>query len=72
MINKIRLQLEENKGRELDFRFNGSRNQIEEFSGVINGAYNKVFTILVDGYGIKSFSYSDILTNVLEILDNTL
>ena len=72
MIDKIRNNITNNVGIRHKFKFNGCRNQIEEFSGVINGAYNKVFTILVDGYGIKSFSYSDILTNVLEILDNTL
>ena len=69
MINKIRLQLEENKGRELDFRFNGSRNQIEEFSGFIENTYNYVFTVKLsnDRNQIRSFSYSDVLTDSLEI-----
>ena len=58
MIDKIRNNIINNVGSKHYFRFNGCRNQIEEFSGTINGAYNKVFTILVDGFGIKSFSYS--------------
>ncbi len=69
MIDKIKRKIIENVGVKHKFKFNGSRNQIEEFEGVINNTYNAVFTILVDEYSIKSFSYSDILTNNLEILD---
>ena len=69
MISKIRMDIIEKKGKILNFRHNGSRNQIEEFEGVINNTYKAVFTILVDEYCIKSFSYSDVLTRNLEILD---
>lgn len=69
MIEKIRDKVTKNVGLSHKFRFNGSRNQVEEFEGVINNTYNKVFTILVNNYIIKSFSYSDILTNNLEVLD---
>lgn len=69
MIEKIKHKIQNNVGIKHKFIFNGSRNQIEEFEGVINNTYNKVFTILVDGYTLKSFSYSDILTNNLEIVD---
>lgn len=69
MLDKIKRNVEEKKGQELYFRFNGSRNQIEEFKGVVNATYPAVFTIMVDNYGVRSFSYSDLLTNNLEILD---
>ena len=69
MMNKIKNKIMENVGIKHKFIFNGSRNQIEEFEGVINGTYNKVFTILVNDNTIKSFSYSDVLTNNLEIID---
>ena len=69
MIEKIRLKIEENKGKELNFRFNGSRNQIEEFSGIIEKTYNYIFTVKLSNEAsqIRSFSYSDVLTDSLEI-----
>ena len=67
MIEKIKNKVKNNVGIKHKFRFNGSRNQIEEFEGIINNTYNAVFTILVDEYSIKSFSYSDLLTKNLEI-----
>ena len=48
------------------FRYNGSRNQIEEFSGTITCCYKFVFTIDT-GDLIRSFSYSDVLIGVLDI-----
>lgn len=69
MMNKIKNKVKENVGIKHKFIFNGSRNQIEEFEGVINKTYNKVFTILVNDNTLKSFSYSDVLTNNLEIID---
>ena len=63
------MNLEKNKGKELKFKFNGSRNQTEEFFGTVESTYNYVFTIrLSDRKNIvKSFSYADILTDSLEI-----
>ena len=57
------------KGKVLRFRHNGSRNQIEEFEGIIVEAYNYVFTIKTTNKKeeIKSFTYSDILIDNLEI-----
>ena len=51
------------------FKYNGARNQKEEFVGKIQGAYKAIFTIKVNDYTnrIRSFSYSDILTNTLEM-----
>ena len=69
MMNKVKNKVKENVGIKHKFIFNGSRNQIEEFEGVINRTYNKVFTILVNDNTLKSFSYSDVLTNNLEIVD---
>ncbi len=70
MIDKIKNKLIENVGISHKFRFNGSRNQVEEFEGVITHTYNAVFTILVNDTSIKSFTYSDVLTKNLEILDS--
>lgn len=68
-IEKIKTNLEQNKGKILKFRFNGARNQTETFAGVISNTYNSVFLIKLDNETeqIRSFSYSDILTENLEI-----
>ena len=69
MINKVKEDIINKKGMELNFRHNGSRNQIEEFKGIILNTYNYIFTIKVlsDKEEIKSFSYSDVLIKNLEI-----
>ena len=71
MIGKIKEFVKQNKGIEHSFRFKGARNQIDEFNGVIIGIYHAIFTILVknDNNRLKSFSYSDLLTSNLEIID---
>ena len=69
MINKIKDDIESKKGKLLKFRHKGSRNQIDEFEGIITDTYNYIFTIKTvgDREDIKSFTYSDILINNLEI-----
>lgn len=67
-IEKIRSVVEANQGVERSFRFHGTRNQIDEFQGVIRDLYPAIFTIQLDNKKIKTFSYSDILTQSLEIL----
>ncbi len=71
MISKIKDTLTKEIGKPLHFRFNGARNQIEEFDGCIENTYNFIFTIktLGEKERIKSFTYSDILIENLEILD---
>ena len=67
-IKKIRMQLEQNKGKTLHFRFNGSRNQIEEFSATIIDTYPSVFIVkVIDSSLVKSFSYSDVLIRKLVV-----
>ena len=71
MISKIKNDLENQKGKIFHFRFNGARNQIEEFDGSIENTYNFIFTVktIGDKERIKSFTYSDILIENLEIID---
>ena len=69
-IATIKENISKYKGQNLRFRFNGSRNQTEEFEGKIIGIYKSVFIIESDTNNrIKSFSYSDVLVDNLEILD---
>lgn len=68
-ISKIKENLEQNKGKIIRFKFNGSRNQIEEFEGTIENTYNYIFVVRLEQNKeqLKSFSYSDVLTENLEI-----
>ena len=68
-IEKVKDKVNSYKGKNLKFRFNGSRNQIEEFEGTIINTYDAVFIIrLQDNQRIKSFSYSDMLIKKLVVL----
>lgn len=68
MIAKIRNYINNNKGIKHSFRYRGSRNQIDEFEGVITKVYPAIFIITLKNKQIKTFSYSDLLINSLEII----
>ena len=67
-IEKIKNNLASYKGKLISFRFNGNRNQVEEFTGEIIDMFPSVFIIKEkDNERVKSFSYSDILIRKLII-----
>ena len=66
MISTVRNKIKPLIGKKIKFRYNGSRNQIEEFEGTITKCYNYVFVINVGNMN-KSFSYSDILMGILNV-----
>ena len=66
MIEKIKQNIEENKGNKVKVRFNTGRNKIEEFDATVKELYNFVFTLQTETE-IKSFTYSDVLTNIVEL-----
>lgn len=68
-LEKIKKIVMENLGVMHSFRFKGSRNQIDEFDGVITNAYPSIFIITMDNNMVRSFTYSDLLIDNLEILD---
>ncbi len=73
MINKVKDNIKSKKGEKLHFRFNGARNQIDEFDGIIVETYNSIFTIkTMNKNEIKSFTYSDVLIEKLEIIEKKL
>ena len=69
-IEKLREQIRKKEGETLHFKFNGSRNQVEEFTGEIIEYYPAIFLIRLKGSPpkIKSFTYIVLLTESLEIL----
>ena len=67
-VDKVREEVELKTGEVLHFKFNGSRNQIQEFDGKIIETYSAIFVVkLVNEDNIKSFSYNDLITSNLEI-----
>ena len=65
-IEKIKKKINNLKNKKLSFKVNGSRNQIEEFEGIITETYNYIFIVETENMK-KSFSYSDVLINNIEI-----
>ena len=66
MIEKIKQNIKEYKGNKVKVRFNTGRNKIEEFDATVKELYNFVFTLQTETE-IKSFTYSDVLTNIVEL-----
>lgn len=66
-IGIIKNKIDKKLGDSVKVVYNGSRNRREEYSGVITEIYNYIFVVEVDGNEKKSFSYSDVLTNTIEI-----
>lgn len=65
-IEKVKSKIRSYKGQTMQFRFNGSRNQIEEFSATIVDTYPSIFVVCLENtMQIKSFSYSDVLIKKL-------
>ena len=65
----LREKIQQKEGKDYDFVFNGSRNQVEQFSGTIIETYPSVFLVETreENPRIKSFSYNDVITSSLEI-----
>ena len=67
MIKKIKDNIKNNIGSRVNIIYNGSRNKKEEYDGVITEMYNNIFIVKLSTDEVKCFSYSDILTNTIEI-----
>ena len=69
-IEKVKNKIMLYKGKTKKFKFNGNRNKIEEFSGMIVDIYPSIFIVkVIDNSIVKSFSYSDVLIHKLVIKD---
>ena len=61
-IDMVKSKINSSIGKSLSFKFNGSRNRVEEFDGVIVDTYPSIFIVRENTSKItKSFSYSDVL-----------
>lgn len=69
MIEKIREDMEKHVGEEVKIIFNGGRNKTEEFNAIITEMYKFIFVVKLnnDIHELKTFTYSDVLTQTVEI-----
>ena len=65
-IAKIRKELTEHIGDDAVIKYNLGRNKYEDYKAVIKELYNYIF-IVDSKYGVKSFSYRDIMTKTIHI-----
>ena len=66
-LDKIKEFVKENKGIQHSFKFKGTRNQVDEFQGIITDLYPAIFIITLDDDKVKSFSYNDLLLMAQDI-----
>lgn len=67
-INIIKEELKENIGREVFIKYNLGRNKIEKYKAKIKETYNYIFIVEITNTNeVKSFTYSDIITNTIKI-----
>lgn len=66
-IDKIKNKIINNIGNKVKIVYNGSRNRVEEYSGVIVETYNYIFIVRLDTRETMSFSYTDVLTSCIEL-----
>lgn len=66
-IEMIKNDIDSKLGDNVKIVYNGGRNRKEEYLGEIVETYNYIFIIKTIEKEKKSFSYRDILTNVVEV-----
>ncbi len=66
-LKNIKQLVLKNIDKEVKVIYNGSRNRREEYFGTIKEVYNYIFIVKLDTDEVKSFSYSDVLTNTVQI-----
>ncbi len=65
-ISKVKKDLLEHMGDIVSIKYNLGRNKYEEYEAKIKELYDYIFLVDTD-YGVKSFSYIDVITKVIRI-----
>ena len=65
-IYEIKKKLGNNIGKEVLIKYNLGRNKYEDYKATIKELYDNIF-IVDSEFGLKSFSYSDIMTKTIHI-----
>ena len=66
-LDRIRNNINDERGSFVKVIYNGGRNKKEEYEGIVTDTYSYIFTVKLSDDSIKSFSYSDVLTNTVEL-----
>lgn len=67
-INTVKAELEKNIGKDVIIKYNLGRNKIEKYHAIIKQLYNYIFIVEIKkSLELKSFMYSDIITNTIKI-----
>lgn len=66
-IGKIKDNIVSNIGKRIKVIYNGSRNRVEEYEGIISEVYDSIFILDLDSNIKKSFSYIDIFTGTIDV-----
>ncbi len=66
-ILEIKDNLNSKVGDDVKIVCNGSRNRVDEYRGKITEIYNYIFIVKLDSDEVKSFCYSDVLTNTIQL-----
>ena len=65
-ISSVKKEMLEHIGDQVSIKYNLGRNKYEEYEAKIKELYDYVFLVDTD-LGIKSFSYTDVITKVIRI-----
>ena len=70
MLSAIKLEIESHVGEKVVLKANGGRRKILVNNGVLEKTYPSIFVIRLDNaiQSTVTYSYSDVLTNTVEIL----
>ena len=65
-IYEIKNKIIDNIGKEVYIKYNLGRNKYEDYKATIKEMYDYVFIVESEN-GLKSFSYSDVMTKIVHI-----
>ena len=66
-LDRAKEKIRSYQGKTYNFIYRGTRNQIEEFEGVITKCFSSVFIIETNTGVIKSFTYNDFIVKNIKI-----
>ena len=65
-ISSVKKEMLEHLGDQVSIKYSLGRNKYEEYEAKIKELYDYIFLVDTD-FGIKSFSYIDVVTKVIRI-----
>ena len=67
-LDTVRNKVKSYLGKKAKFIYKGSRNQIEEFDGIITDCFLSIFVVETNTGIKKSFSYNDFIIKSIRII----